>query len=53
MVGIRCVKMRHELCTNVATGRNVCTVYDEAPPVSKYVFQINWSVKVIMMHEVL
>ena len=31
MVGIRCVKMRHELCANVATGRNVCTMYDEAP----------------------
>ena len=31
MVGIRRVKMGHELCVNVATGRNVCTVYDEAP----------------------
>jgi len=28
---IRCLKMRHELCANVATGHNVCTTYDEAP----------------------
>jgi hypothetical protein len=52
MVGIRCVKMRHELCAKVATGRNVRTMYDEVPPVSRNVFQINLSVKVVMMHQV-
>jgi hypothetical protein len=31
MVGIRCVKMRHELCAKVATGRNVRTMYGEVP----------------------
>jgi hypothetical protein len=30
-MGIRCVKMRHELCANVVPGRNVCTMCDEVP----------------------